>query len=104
MAAQRMRAPRVNSTTRPRPRAPLREVVTPSEPEQNVERISMLPDDRYLLTPAEAARRLSISRALCYRLISSGEIPSILIGAKLRRIPDHALRAYIEQQMLAAGA
>ena len=64
-----------------------------------VERISMLPDDRYLLTPAEAARRLSISRSFCYRLMASGDLPSVVIGGRARRVPVQALKAYIEAQL-----
>lgn len=64
-----------------------------------VERISMLPDDRYLLTPSEVARRLSISKSFCYRLIAAGDIPSVVIGGRARRVPVQALKAYSEAQL-----
>lgn len=59
-----------------------------------IERISLTPDARLLLTPEEVARRLSIGRTLCYRLLTRGDIASLLIG-KARRVPVSALDAYI---------
>jgi excisionase family DNA binding protein len=42
------------------------------------------------ITPAEAARRLSISRSKAYELVRSGELPARRIGASVR-IPVEAL-------------
>ncbi|GAA3865655.1 helix-turn-helix domain-containing protein [Streptomyces sp. NPDC003343] len=47
-----------------------------------------------LLTVEEAARRLRIGRTVCYRLIRSGELESITVGA-LRRIPADAPAKYV---------
>ena len=49
-----------------------------------------------LLTPAEAARRLSLAQSTLYQLLTRGEIASIRIG-RCRRIPMDALTAYIDR-------
>jgi excisionase family DNA binding protein len=51
---------------------------------------------RLLLTPAEAAKALGISRASLYPLLMRKEIPSIRIGG-LRRVPIAALQHYIDE-------
>ena len=51
--------------------------------------------DCELLSPTEAARRLSLGRTRLYQLLGSGAIGSIRIG-RLRRIPTQALRAYVD--------
>ncbi|MDA0634087.1 helix-turn-helix domain-containing protein [Nonomuraea sp. MCN248] len=48
-----------------------------------------------LLTVPEAMAALKVSRWTLYNLIRSGEITSILVGARCRRIPSSALDAYI---------
>ncbi len=52
--------------------------------------------DALLLTPAEAARRLSLARSTLYPLLLAGEIASVKIG-RSRRIPVDALRDYVER-------
>ena len=52
--------------------------------------------DALLLTPEEAARRLSIARSSLYELVLTGEIESIKIG-RSRRIPADALDAYVQR-------
>ena len=37
-------------------------------------------DDRWAISVTEMARRLDISRAHAYRLVASGEIPSVRLG------------------------
>jgi len=54
------------------------------------------PDSELLLTPTEAARRLSLGRTRLYQLIGSGELISVQIG-KLRRIPMRALLEYVDR-------
>ena len=49
-----------------------------------------------LLTPDEAALRLSMSRSAFYQLLLSGRIASVKIG-RSRRIPVAALDAFIER-------
>ncbi len=53
---------------------------------------------RLMLTVADAARRLSIGRTSCYRLITSGEIESVHIG-KLHRVPVDSLVAFVSRCM-----
>ena len=55
--------------------------------------------DKKLLTCAEAATMLGISRALLYQLVvQKGEIARIKIG-RARRIPATALDAFIARQL-----
>ena len=48
-----------------------------------------------LLTPVEAARRLSLARSTLYALLLTGQIVSVKIG-RSRRIPASALIDYID--------
>jgi excisionase family DNA binding protein len=50
-----------------------------------------------LLTVAQAAQRLGISRSLLYELLAAGDVRSITIGC-LRRILVGALTTYIHDQ------
>lgn len=59
--------------------------------------------DKILLTPEEAAERLSITRSRVYDLIRSGELVSVKLG-KVRRISVVALERYVEKLEQAAGA
>jgi len=52
------------------------------------------PDPVLLLTPEEAARRLSIGRTTIYALMASGDLPSVTIG-RCRRVPVSALRSFV---------
>jgi excisionase family DNA binding protein len=47
-----------------------------------------------LQTVADARQRLGVSRTTIYKLMSSGELPSVSIGTS-RRIPSSALDEYI---------
>ncbi len=51
-------------------------------------------DDQLLVTPEEAARRLSLGRTTLYQLIASGEIHSVIIG-RSRRVPVSELCSYV---------
>ncbi len=51
-----------------------------------------------LLTPSEAARRLSIARSSLYELLLTGEIVSLKIG-RSRRVPLAALAEYIDRKV-----
>lgn len=46
------------------------------------------------LTVEEAARRLSIGRTTCFRLIASGQLESVPIG-RLRRVPAEAVNDFL---------
>lgn len=48
-----------------------------------------------LLTVPEAMATLKVSRWTLYNLIRSGDLTSILVGARCRRIPVSALDAYV---------
>ena len=48
--------------------------------------------ERLLVKPAEACQILGIGRTSLSTLIESGEIPTVLLGAGIRRIPLAALR------------
>lgn len=49
---------------------------------------------RLLLTPEDAATRLSLSRTMVYELIRNGELRSVKIG-RARRVPVDALGEYV---------
>lgn len=51
-----------------------------------------------LITPADAAKRLSIGRTMVYRLMDSKELESLYIGSA-RRIYYPSLVAYIERSL-----
>lgn len=50
--------------------------------------------DKLLLTPEEAAERLSVGRSRVFELIGSGRLRSVRIGAS-RRIPADALVDFV---------
>lgn len=50
--------------------------------------------DKLLLTPEEAAERLSVGRSKIYALISEGRLRSVRLGGS-RRIPAAALVAFV---------
>jgi excisionase family DNA binding protein len=54
----------------------------------------MTSDNRLLLTPDEAARRLAISRSHLYMKLASGDIESLLISSS-RRITVASIDAYV---------
>ncbi|MEY2590541.1 MAG: Helix-turn-helix domain [Acidimicrobiaceae bacterium] len=55
-----------------------------------------------LATPEEAAAALRMSRATVYVLMRTGELRSVVVGARSRRIPVAALTEFVER--LAAAA
>ena len=59
--------------------------------------------DRVLLRIPEAAERLALGRSTLYRLIASGELPTVKIGAALR-IPAASLNTWAEERIKAAQA
>lgn len=54
------------------------------------------PDDRLLLTPEDAARRLSIGRTTLFELVSSGRLEAVRVG-RSRRIRTSALRRFVDE-------
>jgi len=55
---------------------------------------SLITDDQLLVTPEEAARRLSVGRTTIYELMSSGELQSVNIG-RCRRVPVSSLSTFV---------
>jgi excisionase family DNA binding protein len=53
-----------------------------------------------LLTVPEAARRLAISERTCWALILSGELPSVHVRHRLRRVSASDLAAYVHQHRI----
>ena len=53
--------------------------------------------DILLVTPEEAARRLSLARSTIYELLLMGEIESVKIG-RSRRVPADALTDFVDQR------
>jgi len=47
-----------------------------------------------LVTPVEAARRLSVGRTTIYALMASGELSSVTIG-RCRRVPVTSLQSFV---------
>ena len=56
-----------------------------------------------LLTPAQAAERLSIARSSLYELLLTGQIVSIKLG-RSRRVPLDALTDFIDRKVREQGA
>ncbi|MDA8047455.1 MAG: helix-turn-helix domain-containing protein [Actinomycetota bacterium] len=52
--------------------------------------------EKLLLTPAEVAELLSVSRTTVYELLNRGLLPSIKLGS-CRRIPIDGVRQLIDQ-------
>jgi excisionase family DNA binding protein len=53
-------------------------------------------DTALLLTPEEAARRLSVGRTTLYELLARGELRSVSLG-RCRRISVAELEAFVER-------
>jgi excisionase family DNA binding protein len=51
-------------------------------------------DDQLLVTPEEAARRLSLGRTTIYELMASGELHSVNVG-RCRRVPVSELCSFV---------
>jgi excisionase family DNA binding protein len=51
-------------------------------------------DDQLLVTPEEAARRLSLGRTTIYELMASGELRSVNVG-RCRRVPVSELCSFV---------
>ncbi|MGD0287224.1 MAG: helix-turn-helix domain-containing protein [Acidimicrobiales bacterium] len=52
--------------------------------------------DQLLVTPEEAARRLSVGRTTIYELMASGELQSVNIG-RCRRVPVSSLSSFVNR-------
>jgi excisionase family DNA binding protein len=54
------------------------------------------PGPRMLLSVADVAAELGCGRDTVYRLMTSGALPSVILGGRLRRVRREDLRAYVE--------
>jgi excisionase family DNA binding protein len=54
--------------------------------------------DPLLLTPEQAFHLIGVGRSHGYKLLASGEIPSLKIG-RLRRVPRVALEQWVADSM-----
>lgn len=54
-------------------------------------------NERLLLTVEEAAHRLGIGRSLAWRLVRSGELPSVRLG-RLVRVPERTLQVWLDRR------
>jgi excisionase family DNA binding protein len=52
-------------------------------------------DQKLLVTPEEAARRLSVGRTTVYELMARGDLVSVTIG-RCRRIPVCVLTSFVD--------
>jgi excisionase family DNA binding protein len=52
-----------------------------------------------LLRVEEARQRLKISRVLLYELLRAGELKSVLIGPRSRRIPESSIDDLIARRL-----
>ena len=73
-----------------------------SETQQPVINITLQTDDRKVLTVADAAHCLGISRSKLYQFIASGEVRTIHIG-RLCKVPVEALDEFIATRPTAGG-
>lgn len=55
-------------------------------------------EKKLAISPTDAAKALSISRAKFYSMLASGEVPSIKIG-RITRVPVAALEEWINTQL-----
>jgi excisionase family DNA binding protein len=55
--------------------------------------------DRLLLSVSEAAHRLGIGKTLAYSLVIRGDLASVKIGNKVRRVPVFALDQFVQRQV-----
>jgi len=55
-------------------------------------------EGRLLLRGTEVAEALGCSRALAYRLMSSGGLPVVRVGSKSIRVPRAGLLRWIEER------
>jgi excisionase family DNA binding protein len=52
--------------------------------------------ESYYLKATDVAKRLRVDKSHVYRLIESGELPSVRIGERTVRVPAGGLEAYLE--------
>ena len=63
---------------------------------------SCFSENQLLVTPEEAARRLSVGRTTVYELMSTGELQSVNIG-RCRRVPVSSLTLFVSSLIGTVG-
>ncbi|BCW99827.1 MAG: hypothetical protein KatS3mg024_2654 [Armatimonadota bacterium] len=61
------------------------------------------PSTLQTVTVKEAASLLRVSRPTLFRLLKSGELPSLMVGKRNRRIPLAAIQRMLNEAMEKAG-
>lgn len=61
-------------------------------------------DDTDLLKVPQVATRLNVSKPTVWRLIASGELESILVAPRSRRVRPAAVDAYLKSKLSAPAA
>jgi excisionase family DNA binding protein len=56
-------------------------------------------EGQLLLTPAQCAARLHLGHSTIHALLASGQIASIVVGSRARRIPVAALDEWVQRQL-----
>ncbi|WP_207943345.1 helix-turn-helix domain-containing protein [Actinomadura sp. KC345] len=62
----------------------------------NVEVVSVTPELPTLLTISETARELRVAKSTAAALVARGDIESVIVGERSRRVPRESLLAYID--------
>jgi excisionase family DNA binding protein len=55
-----------------------------------------------LIRVSAVAEYLQMSRAQCWRLVSSGDIPSVRLSERVVRVPRQQLEAWLREKGMAA--
>ncbi len=56
-------------------------------------------NDQALLTVVEVARRLHVSHRTVREMLRNGELTSLVVGRRCRRVPVSAVERYIEARL-----
>ncbi len=61
------------------------------------------PSTLQTISVREAAELLRVSRSTLFRMLKAGELPSLIVGRRNRRIPLAAIRRMLDEAMEKAG-
>ncbi len=61
------------------------------------------PSTLQTISVREAAELLRVSRPTLFRMLKTGELPSLIVGRRNRRIPLAAIRRMLDEAMEKAG-
>jgi len=60
-------------------------------------------NDRLLLRPSDVMKATALGRSTIYEMLRSGELPSIRVGKRNRRVSVSALEAWINEKAAVAA-